>query len=82
MKKVLMVLAGALSGGVLLTLTSFVPFQFKDAMELANKGAAIDRTAIVVFCMLIFLGGVMYVAGHIFNAFNQKVSKYFEVWFQ
>lgn len=82
MKKVLLILVGALSGTMLLILTSFVPPLFKEVMALVNKGAVIDSTAIVVFFYLSMLGLAMYVFGHIFSALNKKVSKHFEAWLE
>jgi len=81
-KKIACTFAGGLSAVALLILTSFVPPLFKDVMELVNSGAEINSTAIVVFIYLAILGFAMYLFGHIFKAFNKKVSKYFESMFE
>lgn len=82
MQKTLLFLVGALSGVMLLILTSFVPPLFKEVMALVNNGAVINSTAIVVFFYLAMLGFAMYVSGHIFSAINKKVSKQFEQWLE
>ncbi|MCG5539864.1 MULTISPECIES: hypothetical protein [unclassified Halorhodospira] len=82
MKKFGHFLIGMASGVVLLILTSFVPPQFNKVMDLVEGGAEIDATGFAVFGVLAFLGSLMYLSGHIFHAFNKKVTKYFESWFE
>ena len=82
MKGLLLVLMGSASGAALLILTSFVPPLFSDVMALVEGGAEVGPAAWGGFLMLAILGGAMYVFGHIFNAFNKKVAKHFESWFE
>ncbi|CAM5224339.1 hypothetical protein [Alishewanella longhuensis] len=81
MKNLANIAIGFSSAIALLILAPFVTSQFNKAMELVNAGVEINSTAIVVFGVLGFLGLLMYLAGHIFHAFNKKVSEYFEAWF-
>lgn len=82
MKGFLHVLMGSASGAALLILTSFVPPLFNDVMVLVDGGAEVGPAAWGVFLILAILGSAMFVFGHIFNAFNKKVAKHFESWFQ
>ncbi|WP_143008612.1 hypothetical protein [Stutzerimonas balearica] len=82
MKGFLHTLMGAASGAALLILTSFVPSLFSEVMALVEAGAEVNAAAWAVFFWLAILGGAMFVFGHIFNAFNKKVAKHFETWFE
>lgn len=82
MRKFGHLLIGMGSGAALLILTSFVPPQFSNVIDLVEGGAEIDATGLAVFAVLGLLGSAMYVFGHIFHAFNKKVAKHFESWFE
>lgn len=80
MKKIGNHLSGLLSGVALLILSSFVPHYFSEVMKQINDGSTIGLFGSMVIFYLAILGILLYVSGHIFYAYNKKVTKYFENW--
>jgi len=72
----------ALSSGIMFfILVSFVPAVLTQIMDLLNKGAEPGTAGWVAIFWAALLGTMMYLSGRFFRAYDKKVEKYFDSFF-